>query len=88
MLAVGTAGQLLQTNGAGAPTWVTPATPASGLTLITTLTASNSTSLTFTNTSITSTYDTYLFVITSLKAVVGNSNLFLRNGSPVPPQNY
>jgi hypothetical protein len=25
MLAVGTAGQVLQTNGAGAPTWVTPA---------------------------------------------------------------
>jgi hypothetical protein len=30
MLAVGTSGQVLQTNGAGAPTWVTPA--SSGVT--------------------------------------------------------
>ena len=31
MLAVGTAGQLLQTNGAGAPTWVTPSAGAVAL---------------------------------------------------------
>ena len=30
MLAVGTAGQLLQTNGAGAPTWITPAGGSAG----------------------------------------------------------
>ena len=34
MLAVGTAGQLLQTNGAGAPTWVTPAPGAGTITAV------------------------------------------------------
>ena len=36
MLAVGTAGQLLQTNGAGAPTWVTPAPGAGTVTAVAT----------------------------------------------------
>jgi hypothetical protein len=85
MLAVGTSGQLLQTNGAGAPTWVTPTPPASGLTLITTLTASNSASLSFTNTSITSSYDLFLFVFNNIKFVNHNRELTMRvstdNGS-------
>jgi len=34
MLAAGTAGQLLQTNGAGAPTWVTPAPSAGSVTAV------------------------------------------------------
>jgi hypothetical protein len=74
----GTSGQVLTSAGSSAPTW---SSPASGLTLITTLTASNSASLTFTNTSITSTYDIYLFVISSLKAAAGNSNLFLETST-------
>jgi len=75
----GTSGQVLTSGGASAaPTWATPATPASGLTLITTLTASNSTTLTFTNTSITSTYDLYLFVFNSIKFVNHNRGLALR----------
>jgi hypothetical protein len=45
MLAVGTAGQLLQTNGAGAPTWVTA---AGGITLATPVASTSGTSVTFT----------------------------------------
>jgi hypothetical protein len=40
MLAVGTSGQVLQTNGAGAPSWVTPSSGA--MTFISTTTASGS----------------------------------------------
>jgi hypothetical protein len=46
MLAVGTAGQLLQTNGAGAPSW---ATVSAGYTLGTPVAASGSTSIEFTS---------------------------------------
>ena len=45
MLAVGTAGQLLQTNGAGAPTW---ATVSAGFTLGTPVATTSGTSVTFT----------------------------------------
>ena len=45
MLAVGTAGQLLQTNGAGAPTW---ATVSAGFTLGTPVVSTSGTSITFT----------------------------------------
>jgi len=43
MLAVGTSGQVLQTNGAGAPSWVTPS--AGAMTLISTVTANNTSSI-------------------------------------------
>jgi hypothetical protein len=62
MLAVGTAGQLLQTNGAGAPTWVTP---ASGLTLLSTVTASNSATVDL-ETTFSSTYDSYIIVFSNV----------------------
>ena len=45
MLAVGTAGQLLQTNGAGAPTW---ATVSAGFTLGTAVATTSGTAITFT----------------------------------------
>ena len=45
MLAVGTAGQLLQTNGAGAPSW---ATVSAGFTLGTPVTTTSGTTVTFT----------------------------------------
>ena len=65
MLAAGTAGQLLQTNGAGAPTWITPS--AGALTLISTTTASDSATVDVENAF--STYDAYVLVITDLSAV-------------------
>lgn len=76
-VAPSTSGNLLTSNGT---TWqsTAPAASASGLTLITTLTASNSTTLTFTNTSITSTYDLYLFVFNSIKFVNHNRGLGMR----------
>jgi len=79
-VAPGASGNVLQSNGT---TWAsaTPAVVVSGLTLITTLTASTSASLTFTNTSLTSTYDNYLFVISSLRASTGNSALFLQTST-------
>jgi hypothetical protein len=78
----GTSGQVLTSAGASAPTW---ASPASGLTLITTLTANNSASLTFTNTSITSSYNLFLFVINNIKSDENDRALYLltstNNGS-------
>jgi hypothetical protein len=56
MLAVGTSGQVLQTNGVGAPSWITPS--AGALTLISTQTLSGSADPTFT-TGISSTYKVY-----------------------------
>jgi hypothetical protein len=47
MLAVGTAGQLLQTNGVGAPTWVTPAS-GGGITMGTPVASTSGTAITFT----------------------------------------
>jgi len=57
MLAVGTSGQVLQTNGAGAPSWVTPS--AGAMTLISTQTASSSASISFTGLS---GYDKYMLI--------------------------
>jgi hypothetical protein len=59
MLAVGTAGQLLQTNGAGAPTWVTASSGA--LILLSTVTATNVSTADI-ETTFSSTYDSYLLV--------------------------
>lgn len=58
MLAVGTAGQVLQTNGAGAPSWVTPS--AGAMTLLATVTASNSATVSFGSSYITSSYSAYI----------------------------
>lgn len=57
MLAVGSAGQLLQTNGAGAPSWVTASSGA--LVYISTVTASSSATV---SVSLGSTYENYLLV--------------------------
>jgi len=60
MLAVGTAGQLLQTNGAGAPTWVTPSTSA--LVLVATTTATPGASTMAITSGFSSTYENYLLL--------------------------
>jgi hypothetical protein len=69
MLAVGTAGQVLQTNGAGAPTWVTPA--GGGMVLLAEITASSSSYLTF-NDLFTTNYDTYMFIGNDLLSASGS----------------
>jgi hypothetical protein len=68
MLAVGTAGQVLQTNGAGAPTWVTPS--AGAMTLLATVNATSGTYVTF-NGYFTSDYDVYL--VTGSNFLVDNT---------------
>ena len=57
--AAGTSGQLLQSNGASAPTWV--AAPSSAMTLLSTVTISNSATADV-ETTFNSTYDTYMIV--------------------------
>ena len=69
MLGVGTAGQVLQTNGAGAPTWVTPAGGA--MVLLSTVTASASATVDI-ETGLSTTYDNYFIVAT---AVLTSSNV-------------
>ena len=59
MLAVGTAGQVLQTNGAAAPTWVTPAGGA--MVLLSTVTASAASTVDI-ETTFDSTYDNYIII--------------------------
>jgi len=71
-LAVGTNGQVLtadSTAGTGLA-WATPATPASGLTLISTQTASDVATLTFDNV-FTSTYLNYLITYTGVRSTSG-----------------
>ena len=86
MLAVGTAGQVLQTNGAGAPTWVTPAGGA--WVLLSTVTANN-VSTADVDTNIDSTYDTYAIVIND---VSGSSSdrlyAHLKIAGSYPTTNY
>jgi hypothetical protein len=69
-LAVGTAGQVLQTNGAGAPTWVTPA--GGNWILLQTNAFTSAATVDFSNMS--STYDLYFLegVITSTAGVYPN----------------
>jgi len=57
--AAGTSGQLLQSNGASAPSWV--AAPTSGLTFLSTVTISNSATADV-ETTFDSTYDTYMII--------------------------
>jgi hypothetical protein len=59
----GTSGQLLQSNGASAPTWATPSSGA--LTLLSTVTASNSATVDV-ETTFSSTYDAYMIVGTGI----------------------
>lgn len=78
LLAPGTSGNVLQTNGAGAdPTWVTPAAGGGGaLVLLEQHTASGSATLDFT-TGITATYDEYVFEFVDLVPAAA-SNLWMR----------
>jgi hypothetical protein len=62
MLAVGTSGQLLQTNGAGAPSWVTPSAGAMSLISLTNISSGN----TSVSVSIPSTYNGVYFVISAV----------------------
>jgi hypothetical protein len=79
--AAGTSGQLLQSNGASAPTWTTPSSGA--MTLITTTTASASSSVDFTGLS--ATYKNYVVMITNCVLSVNSEYLAIRtsidNGS-------
>jgi hypothetical protein len=76
MLAVGSPGKVLQTNGSGAPTWETPSSGA--MTLISTTTASSASDVTFTGLT---TYNNYRIVISGL-TFSSTSNLELRFGQP------
>jgi hypothetical protein len=88
-LAIGTAGQVLQVNsGATAPEWATPATPSSGLTLIsdTTYSAVASQSV---NSVFSSTYRNYKLFISVTGTEAAQSSLRLRaSGSDNTSSNY
>ena len=70
MLAVGTSGQVLQTNGAGAPSWVTPSSGA--MTKISTQTGSSVGNILFTS-GISSTYTKYRIIIENFWDTGGSS---------------
>jgi hypothetical protein len=76
MLAVGSSGQVLQTNGAGAPTWVTPS--AGAMVLISTTTASSASSVTFSSLA---TYTNYRILISGLTFSSGTT-LEMQFGQP------
>jgi len=75
MLAVGTSGQVLQTNGAGAPTWATPSTGA--LVLLSTVTASASATVDV-ETTFNSTYDVYKIFADGVFAATDNVEVYCR----------
>lgn len=70
--AAGTSGQLLQSNGASAPTWVTPSTGA--LTLLSTVTASSSATVDI-ETTFSSTYSSYIIIVSGLVQEDSATNL-------------
>ena len=74
----GTAGQFLQSAGAGVPVWATLATPTSGATLLSTVTASNSATVDI-ETTFNSTYDQYMLIGTDINTQpTGNESLTCR----------
>lgn len=75
ILAAGSSGQLLQTNGAGAPSWVTVATPTSGLTLVQTVSAGGSTAVVD---GFSSTYDNYKILIRDVFPAADGRNFELK----------
>ena len=75
--AAGTSGQVLQSNGASAPSWVTTTTP--GMSLVSTLTASNSAALEWTGLSGSNNY--ILIVNNLIQAVSGFLNIVYGTGS-------
>jgi len=75
MLAVGTAGQVLQTNGAGAPTWITPS--AGAMILLATVNVTSGTYATIDG-YFTSAYDTYLVVGNDLVGSSPGNSLYVQ----------
>jgi len=75
MLAVGTSGQVLQTNGAGAPSWATPSTGT--LVYLSTVTAATSSTVDI-ETTFDSTYDEYLIIVSNLIPDTSNIQLLSR----------
>jgi len=73
--AAGTSGQLLQSNGASAPTWTTPS--AGALVFLSTVTASASATVDI-ETTFSSTYDEYLIVVDNLVPSVDAIELYCR----------
>jgi hypothetical protein len=69
MLAVGTSGQVLQTNGVGAPTWVTPS--AGSMVFLSTVTASAASTVDIENT-FDATYDTYVLIVSNMTLSTGS----------------
>jgi hypothetical protein len=80
--AVGTAGQLLQSNGTSAPTWITPSS-GSAMTLISTKTADNTAS-TITFTGLTG-YNKYILVTSQLLCTATNEIIYLNFGYGATP---
>lgn len=77
MLAAGTSGQVLQSNGSSAPSWITPSSGA--MTLITTTTASFSATVDFTG--LTSTYRNYVVIVSNATPQTNNAALVLRTST-------
>jgi hypothetical protein len=75
-LGIGTTGQILTVAG-GVPSWATAATPASGLTFITSTTFSNSTGANI-DSLFSSSYENYLVILDDLAAVGGTSYVALQ----------
>jgi len=71
----GTSGQFLRSNGASAPSWV--AASAGALTLLSTVTASNSATVDIEST-FNSTYDSYLIVFSNVAPSVDTNNIRVR----------
>ena len=76
MLAVGTAGQVLQTNGAGAPTWVDAAGGA--MVFLSEVTTAGASTVDFSNV-FDATYDVYKIVATNIGGTVTNTQLLAHN---------
>ena len=78
MLAAGTSGQVLTSNGAAAPTWATASGGGgSGLTLLSTITASASATVDV-GTGFSSTYDDYMIIVSGVFSSTGGSTLLGR----------
>lgn len=83
--AAGSAGQVLQSNGSSAPSWVSPSTGA--MTLVSTATASSSSSIVFTNLNF-STYKEYMILLSNVVPSTNAASIGVRlsqnNGSSYP----
>jgi hypothetical protein len=86
--AAGTSSQVLTSSGAGAPTWTTPS--AGALTLLSTVTASNSATVDV-ETTFSSTYDAYMLVVSGATPATNLVNLLARmkiGGSYITTSTY